>query len=85
MGIFLNFSEVCFEIKYQIFKFKKNFKFFKNDECFLRIRSAVLKWRCNFMKCLSGKFFTTHKIQMQNDINSLIKITLCICLEIHLD
>jgi len=38
------------------------------------------------MKYLSGKFFTTHiKVQMQNDINSLIKITLCICLEIHLD
>ena len=63
MDIFLNFV-------FQIFKFK----FFKNDECFLRIRSAVLKWRCNFMKCLSGKFFTTRiKVQMQNDINSFNK------------
>ena len=43
-------------------------------DTFLRIRSAVLKWRCNFMKYLSGKFFTTHiKVQMQNDINSFNK------------
>ena len=72
MDIFLNFSEVCFEIKYQIFKFKKILNFSKMMSVFSE-SEVRFKMEVQLYECLSEKFFTTHiKVQMENNINSLM-------------